>query len=89
MDILNASDAKREFGELLIKVQREPVGINKNGKPIAVVLSVAEYEQLKALKEERLKAAIQEGISDLESGKVASGTAVVDRLRKRISQGTV
>lgn len=89
MDILNASDAKREFGDLLIKVQREPVGINKNGKPIAVVLSVAEYEQLKALKEERLKAAIQEGISDLESGKVASGTAVVDRLRKRISQGTV
>ncbi|WP_315982636.1 type II toxin-antitoxin system prevent-host-death family antitoxin [Aliamphritea spongicola] len=39
METLNASDAKREFGELILKAQSGPVGINKNGKPVAVVLS--------------------------------------------------
>lgn len=85
MEILNASDAKREFGGVLIKAQHGPVGINKNGKPIAVVVSAAEFEQLEALKEERFKAAIDEGIADLQAGDVSEGQAVLSRLRKRIS----
>lgn len=85
MERLNASDAKREFGEMLIKVQRGPVGINKNGKPIAVVVSAAEYEQLEALKEKQLKAAIEEGIADLQAGKIVDGKTVIDKLRKRVS----
>jgi len=85
MERLNASDAKREFGEMLIKVQRGPVGINKNGKPIAVVVSATEYEQLEALKEKQLKAAIEEGIADLQAGKVVDGKTVIDKLRKRVS----
>jgi len=44
--MINASDAKREFGELLLKTQHAPVGINKNGKPVAVVVSIKEYEHL-------------------------------------------
>ena len=85
MEILNASDAKREFGEVLIKAQHGPVGINKNGKPIAVVLSATEYAQLEALKAEHLKEAIQEGIADLQAGKISDGKTVMDRLRKRVS----
>lgn len=85
MEILNASDAKREFGEVLIKAQRGPVGINKNGKPIAVVVSAAEYEQLEALKEKQLKAAIEEGIADLHAGNVIDGKTVMNKLRKRVS----
>ncbi len=83
--MLNASDAKREFGEVLIKAQRGPVGINRNGKPIAVVISVAEYTQLEALKEEHLKKTIQEGIADLQTGKVTDGKTVMDKLQKRVS----
>ncbi len=85
MEILNASDAKREFGEVLIKVQQGPVGINRNGKPVAVVISVAEYARLKALKEEHLEKAIQDGIADLQAGKVTDGKTVMDKLRKRVS----
>ncbi|ALP53693.1 antitoxin [Candidatus Tenderia electrophaga] len=85
MEILNASDAKREFGEVLIKAQHGPVGINRNGKPVAVVISAAEFAQLEALKEEHLREAIQEGIADLQAGKVTDGKAVMDKLRKRIS----
>lgn len=85
MEILNASDAKREFGEVLIKAQHGPVGINRNGKPIAVVISATEFAQLEALKEEHLREAIQEGVADLQAGKVTDGKTVMDNLRKRVS----
>ncbi|NOX09370.1 MAG: type II toxin-antitoxin system Phd/YefM family antitoxin [Gammaproteobacteria bacterium] len=85
MDVLNASDAKREFGEMLLKVQKTPVRINKNGKPVAVVLSIAEYEQLALLREAQLKLAIEEGIADIETGRITDGAAIFKRLRDQIS----
>ncbi|MGB5450497.1 MAG: type II toxin-antitoxin system Phd/YefM family antitoxin [Sedimenticolaceae bacterium] len=85
MKILSASDAKREFGEVLIKAQRGPVGINRNGKPVAVVISAAEYAQLEALKEAYLKQSIEEGIADLQAGKVSDGKSVIDKVRKRVN----
>ncbi|MCB1752147.1 MAG: type II toxin-antitoxin system Phd/YefM family antitoxin [Gammaproteobacteria bacterium] len=85
MKILNASDAKREFGEVLINAQHGPVGINRNGKPVAVVISASEYAQLEALKEAYLKQSIEEGIADLRAGKVSNGKSVIDKLRKRVS----
>ena len=83
MKILNASDAKREFGEVLIDAQHGPVGINLNGKPVAVVISASEYAQLEALKEAHLKQSIEEGIADLRAGKVSDGKSVLDKVRKR------
>ncbi len=84
MTTLNASDAKREFGDVLLKAQKAPVRINKNGKPVAVVISASEYEQLEALRENHLKAEINEGIADLEAGNVSNGIDVLKRLHKRI-----
>jgi len=81
---MNASDAKREFGEVLLKAQQGPVGINKNGKPVAVVVSATEYALLESMKEEQLKALIQEGLKDLESGNLSDGATVIDSLRKRL-----
>ena len=85
MTTLNASDAKREFGDVLLKAQKAPVRINKNGKPVAVVISASEYEQLEALRDDHLKAEISEGIADLEAGKVSNGIDVLKRLRKRVT----
>jgi len=85
MSTLNASEAKREFGDLLLKAQKEPVRINKNGKPVAVVVSAAEYEQLEAYREEHLKAEIAAGIADLEAGNISDGVEVFKRLRNRIT----
>ncbi len=85
MKHLNASDAKREFGDMLIKVQSEPVIIKKNGKPVAVVVSAKEYALLETLKEERLMQAIQEGLDDASSKKMLKGKDVLNRLRKRVS----
>jgi hypothetical protein len=76
MKIVNASDAKREFGEVLINAQHGPVGINR---------SASEYAQLEALKEAQLKQSIEEGIADLQAGKVSDGKSVIDKLRKRVN----
>ena len=45
MDALSANEAKTQFGDMLLKAQRAPIQINKNGKPVAVVISMDEYER--------------------------------------------
>jgi len=84
MDFLNASDAKREFGDLLIKAQHSPIAINKNGKQVAVVLSAAEYGRLQSMKEQYLQSALQQGLDEIEAGNESKGEDVIKRLRERI-----
>ncbi len=81
---LTATEAKREFGDLILKAQSEAVRISRNGKPVAAVISNEEFEQYQAFKEQQLKAAIEEGMADLEAGRVRDGETVFAELRKRI-----
>lgn len=81
METINATDAKNSFGEVLIKAQHSPIGINRNGKPIAVMLSAAEYERYQ---EDRLKVALQLGLDDVASGRVMDGKDVIKRLRTKV-----
>jgi prevent-host-death family protein len=86
MEILNASDAKREFGELLMKVQKAPVQIHKNGKPVAVVFSADDYEAIQQNQKEWLRFELQRGLDDLEAGRVVSGDVVFKELRSIIDE---
>lgn len=52
---LNANEAKTKFGAMLMKVQSEPVEIIKNGNPVAVVVSLEEYNKIEQLKMELVK----------------------------------
>ncbi len=45
MKIMQASEAKNRFGELLESSATEPVVIRKNGRDVAVVVSKAEYDR--------------------------------------------
>jgi len=77
-----AAEAKTNFGALLEKVQREPIAISKKGRPVAVLMSMEEFEMHQQLKLERLRREVQAGLADLEAGKVVSGAdafAAVDR----------
>jgi prevent-host-death family protein len=62
-----SSNAKREFGEVLIRSQQAPVAVTRNGKPIAVVVSNIEYE---ALKRQILVAKLIEGELSGVAGKL-------------------
>ena len=46
MQSFTATEAKQKFGELLDESQRQPVEINKQGRPFAVILSAHAFEIL-------------------------------------------
>ena len=68
MDTLSANEAKTQFGDLLLKAQRAPIQINKNGKPVAVVISMDEYESIEALKLRLLQLRAAQTKADIEAG---------------------
>ncbi|WP_025154551.1 type II toxin-antitoxin system Phd/YefM family antitoxin [Morganella morganii] len=72
MEVIPAQLAKNQFGDLLMKVQREPVEISKHGKRVAVVISPEEYDQFSQLKLQSLKAILAESIAEADRGELHS-----------------
>lgn len=68
MTKMSANSAKARFGELLDKALREPVTIEKHGRPVAVVLSIEDYNDLETLKLARLRAEVDAGMHALDEG---------------------
>jgi len=65
-----AQHAKNQFGDLLMKVQHEPVEISKHGKRVAVVISPEEYDRFTELKLQSLKAILAESLAQADKGKL-------------------
>ncbi len=65
MDVYTSTDAKREFGEILMKSQIEPISVTRNGKPVAVIVSEHEYQDMKL---QALRAALIEGENSGDAG---------------------
>lgn len=51
MKSMTAEDAKTNFGQFLDAANREPVSIMRNGRQVAVVLSLEDYELLSAVED--------------------------------------
>lgn len=84
METISASDAKREFGEMILKAQKGPVGINKNGKPVAVMVSASAFEDYQAAQRETFQRAIDDGIADIKASRVVDGEEAFASLRKQL-----
>ena len=80
MITLTANDAKRNFGELLLNAQREPVKISKNSKDTVVVMSIRDYEDIEAMKAEYLKHCFESAKQDLAKGNVLDGQSFLNAL---------
>lgn len=80
MITLTANDAKRNFGELLLNAQREPVKISKNNKDTVVVMSIRDYEEIEAMKAEYLKHCFESAKQDLAKGNVLDGQSFLNAL---------
>jgi prevent-host-death family protein len=78
MESLSANEAKTHFGDLLLKVQREPIKINRNGKAVAVVLSVDEYLNFEFLKMQQLKTKVEQAKEDVIAGRTIDGNTFFD-----------
>ncbi len=84
MNTLSANEAKTQFGDMLLKVQRAPVQINKNGKPVAVVVSMVEYENIEALKLQFLQSRVTQAKKDIKAGNTTDGGSFFDALEESL-----
>lgn len=75
-----ANDAKQNFGSLLDDAQRQPVVIERHGRPKAVVMSYEDYKIQQEQKLNALKLDVQAGLDQLARGKVKDFD--LDRVRK-------
>ena len=80
MDTFSANDAKTQFGDMLLKAQRAPVQINKNGKPVAVVISMDEYAGIEALKQRLLQLRAATAKADIAANNLIDGESFFDEL---------
>ncbi|MBB1489650.1 type II toxin-antitoxin system Phd/YefM family antitoxin [Oceanospirillum sediminis] len=80
MHTLTANDAKRNFGELLLNAQREPVKISKNSKDVVVVMSIQDYEELEAMKADYIKHCFESAEEDLAQGNTVDGETFLKSL---------
>jgi PHD/YefM family antitoxin component YafN of YafNO toxin-antitoxin module len=55
MQIFTANEAKTRFGEFLDRVQREPVGVMRYDRMVGVMVSVQDYEAMRAFYANRLQ----------------------------------
>ena len=76
MFTLNANEAKTNFGQMLLKVQSEPIEIEKNGNPVVVVLSSEEYSRIEELKMELVKSRFE----NIDENDLMDGNAFLDEL---------
>lgn len=80
MDAFSANEAKTQFGDMLLKAQRAPVQINKNGKPVAVVISMDEYEGIEAMKLRLLQLRAAQAKADIKASNTIDGESFFDDL---------
>ena len=79
MKAYSARDAKEHFGELMDRVQRELVSIEKYGRPVAVMMSETEYEELKL---ERLRAILAHSEAQADRGEFAEDSSLAGLLEE-------
>ncbi|MBR9912371.1 MAG: type II toxin-antitoxin system Phd/YefM family antitoxin [Gammaproteobacteria bacterium] len=80
MDTLSANEAKTHFGDMLLKAQRAPIQISKNGKPVAVVISADEYASIEKLKLQLLQSRAVQARADIAAGNLVDGDSFFDEL---------
>ena len=71
MKTMTATAASKEFGRFIDAAQREPVLLTKKDRPVAVTVSVADWEELVSLRIER---GIAAGLADVTAGRVVEMT---------------
>ena len=91
MKTMTARDAKTRFGEFLDTMQREPVMVTKNNRPVGIMLSIEDASEgliadLFLPPEPGYEAWLQEKVSrtlqGLENGSV--GTSPLNEVRTRL-----
>ncbi len=81
MKTVAAKDAKNRFGQLIDDAQRQPVTVEKNGRPFVVVQSFKDFQMAQQLKMTLLRTAIDEARTEYAQGReMPFDQAAVERI---------
>lgn len=80
MQALSTNDVGSGFGKLLSTIQDEPIQLQQDGKPVAVVLSMEDYQQMEDLKLAMLKQRVASARKDIENGETVDGESYFKQL---------
>ena len=80
MKVIASTKAKTHFGALLDATQREPITIEKKGRPVAVIMSKIEYEAYESLKLEALQRDLTAGIEQADRGELINSDEAFEGL---------
>ncbi len=80
MKTIAAREAKNGFGRLLDTARREPVTISRNGRPVAVVLSIEDYQRFEELEDALWAARAEEAEKDAEWLGVEESEAFIKKI---------
>lgn len=84
MKIIKASDAKQKFGRLIDMAQRGPITVTSHDRPVAVVVSIEDYDHDQDRKWKMLMARLEKANRDINEGKTKS----TEELLKKIKSST-
>jgi prevent-host-death family protein len=65
MKSITASQAKQEFGNVIMRSQIAPISVTRNGNPVSVIMSETQYQSMKL---QNLRAALIEGEQSGDAG---------------------
>ena len=82
MNKITSTQAKQEFGDVIIRSQISPISVTKNGKPVIVILSETEYQ---AMKLQNLRSALIEGEQSGDAGEL-NMQAIKNKARKLLNE---
>ena len=86
-DVRPVSDLFQNMAEIMesIDTEKRPVILTKNGRGKYILLSMEEYNRIASVDE--LYKAIDEGIADIEAGRVSDFREFVEQLREDMRSG--
>jgi len=65
MKSITATQAKQEFGNVILRSQIAPISVTRNGNPVSVIMSETQYQSMKL---QNLRAALIEGEQSGDAG---------------------
>ena len=76
--IVPVNEAKANLSRLIREAQAEcrPIVITQNGRPAAVLVSAALYDEMRSEAERDWRAAVEEGVAEDDAGEVVPAEAV-------------
>jgi len=88
-DVRPVSDLRQNMAEVMdsIDTENRPVILTKHGRGRYILLSIEEYNKLTALSV--LYEAVDEGIADIEAGRVSDFHEFARQLREEMENGSV